>query len=302
MIFSGEQKGIIYVLASGLCYGLIGYFGISIMQENLSAYNMLFWRFLVSTLVMFGFSFLQMREKYFLQKNFSQLTKIFFYSALFHGTSSAFYFMSSARIGSGLAMILFFIYPLIVVILNRIFFQTKISKYYFFSISAIFIGIILLADLQHFSMDLFGIFLGILAAIFFGLYVFAVQKSSIPPITLAFTVSLGCCFASGIFALIDGSFLVPQNIKPVFNIIAMGVISTALPILFFLRGLNYINSTKASLLGVCEPLAVLFFGWLLLAEEINNMQLIGSAIILLGGAIALIEKNQKGSSTTNEAA
>lgn len=291
--FSDKQKGVLYVIASGLCYGLIGYFGVRIMQEKLSAYNMLFWRFLVSAITIFFFSFWQMKKKNFMRSNFSEIAKIFFLSAIFHGSSSAFYFISSAKIGTGLAMILFFIYPLTVVILNRVFYQTKISRSYIFAITAILFGVTLLADFGGLDVSFIGILFGILAAIFFGFYVFAVQKTSIPPLTLAFVVSLGCCFASAIFAIIDGSFQVPENAQPCFNILAMGVISTALPILFFLRGLEYIDSAKASLLGVSEPLAVLFFGWLLLGEKISAIQLVGSFVILVGGMIALMEKSKK---------
>jgi len=290
-----EQKGVAYVLASGLAYGLIGYFGIKIMQENFSAYNMLFWRFLVASLIMLALCFWQMKKEKLLQNNFGEMVKVFFSSALFHGTASAFYFVSSVKIGTGLAMIMFFAYPLVVVILNRIFYQTKITTSYFFSIIAILIGITLLTDLRGFEMNFPGIIYGTLAAIFFGAYVFSVQRSKLPPLTMAFIVCLGCLGASALFAWVDGSLVIPQNSRPYFDIVAMGLISTALPILFFLQSLKYINSNKASLLGVSEPLAVLYFGWWLLDEKISALQLLGSLIILVGGSVALMEKNKKGS-------
>ena len=288
-----EQKGVAYVLISGLCYGLIGYFGIKIMQENFSAYNMLFWRFVVASIIMFALCFWQMKDQKLLQNHFGEMVKVFFNSAIFHGSASAFYFVSSVKIGTGLAMIMFFAYPLVVVILNRIFYKTKITASYFFSIIAILVGITLLGDLQGFEINFYGIIFGTLAAIFFGCYVFSVQQSKLPPLTMAFVVCLGCLGASALFALVDGSLVIPQNSKPYFDIVAMGLISTALPILFFLQSLKYINSTKASLLGVSEPLAVLYFGWLLLDEKISALQLLGSLIILVGGVLALIEKNKK---------
>ena len=290
--FSDEQKGAFYVILSGLFYGLIGYFGISIIRENFSAYNMLFWRFLVASGVMLIFGFWQMRGRFF-HKNFSEIKKIFFYSAIFHGSSSILYFLASAKIGTGLSMVLFFIYPLVVVMLNVIFYNTKVSASYFVAITAILFGIILLANPQSFSSNFLGVMLGSLAAICFGFYVFSVQKTTLPPLALAFIVSFGCCVISGISALIDGSLYIPQQPALYVDILSMGIICTALPILLFLQGLKYIDSNKASLLGVSEPLAVLFFGWLLLAEEIAFIQLIGSAVILIGAAIALMEKGKK---------
>ncbi|HGF0879602.1 TPA: EamA/RhaT family transporter, partial [Legionella pneumophila] len=45
---SQEQRGSFYAILSGFLYGFIGYFGISAIHGDLSASNMLFWRFLIS--------------------------------------------------------------------------------------------------------------------------------------------------------------------------------------------------------------------------------------------------------------
>ncbi len=47
---SNQKTGALYALSSGFCYSLLGYFGISIIQDGSSISNMLFWRFLVSAL------------------------------------------------------------------------------------------------------------------------------------------------------------------------------------------------------------------------------------------------------------
>ena len=46
-----EQRGSLYAIVSGLLYGFIGYFGLSAMNGHLSASNMLFWRFLISSII-----------------------------------------------------------------------------------------------------------------------------------------------------------------------------------------------------------------------------------------------------------
>ena len=48
---SQEQRGSLYAIVSGLLYGFIGYFGLSAMNGHLSASNMLFWRFLISSII-----------------------------------------------------------------------------------------------------------------------------------------------------------------------------------------------------------------------------------------------------------
>ncbi|OEH46488.1 hypothetical protein lpari_02504 [Legionella parisiensis] len=51
MMINQEYRGSIYAILSGFLYGFIGYFGISAMNGNLSASTMLFWRFLISSMI-----------------------------------------------------------------------------------------------------------------------------------------------------------------------------------------------------------------------------------------------------------
>ena len=67
----------------------------------------------------------------------------------------------------------------------------------------------------------------------------------------------------------------------------MGIICTALPILFFLESLKYISSEKASMLTVLEPIFVVIFGVILMHEPITFIQIIGIITILLGALLTL---------------
>jgi len=48
--YNKEFKGISYAVLSGILYGFISYFGISLLQNNYSITSMLFWRFLFSSI------------------------------------------------------------------------------------------------------------------------------------------------------------------------------------------------------------------------------------------------------------
>ncbi len=283
---SQQQKGAFFVIVSGLFYGLLGYFGISIIKENFSVYNMLFWRFLVASSVIFLLAFSHLKKT-----DFSAMQKIFCASAVFHAGAASLYFMASQRIGTGLAMVLFYMYPAVVVILNRVFHQEKISRNSLISIFAVMFGAALLADLRHVQSNFSGILIGILAALFFGSYVFSVKNNHLKPAVSTLAVTCGCAFACLVFALLDGSFQAPTNLKLCSNILAMGIICTALPIMCFLNALKHIRAEKAAILAMSEPLSVVFFGFILLGEKIAPLQLLGTAIILVGASITLMEKN-----------
>ena len=131
--------------------------------------------------------------------------------------------------------------------------------------------------------------LGLLSAFGYGCYVAACRNiSKLDPILSTIIVSLGCTFTAAIFAIIDGSFTVPQGISTWGNIFGMALISTALPILLLLEAMKYISSTKASILSVLEPVAVVIFGILLLDETVSIMQGIG-VVVVLGGALLTLK-------------
>ncbi len=281
-----HYKGSIYVILSSMLYGSLGYFGMSLISENLSVCNMLFWRFLISSLSIILFIYLSKQNlNYFSKQNF----KLFIYAAIFYGSSSAFYFASSTYIGTGLSMVILFIYPTIIIAFNALFYKQKIDKLYYVSMSLIIVGMILLVNQADLSFNLLGISLSIISAIEYAAYIiYSKRYSTTPPITAALMVSLGSCFGCLIFALFEGSFYLPSNNFQIWiNFITIGIVCTSLPILFMLKGLKYISAEKASLLSVVEPVCVGIAGILLLNESINLHQLFGVIIILIGAIICI---------------
>lgn len=286
-----RYKGEIYATLSGLMYGLVGYFGIQIINDGHTIATMTFWRCITSALI--AFIILKVRG-YKLALYSPDVLKVFIYGAVFYGPSSILYFYASQHIGTGLAMVIFFIYPAIVVIINRVLYKIHISPIYYISIATIVGGMVLLADLGKGEFDLFGIILGLLSSLGFGAYV-ALCKTveKIDPITSTFVVCLGCAFAGIIFALVgDRTFSIPCTMSSWIDIVVFSLVSTTLPILLFLESIKYISSTKASILSVLEPIFVIAFGVLLLDEKINFVQCLGVLIILVGAVIALRLKKE----------
>ncbi len=289
---STEQQGSLYAVISGLCYGFLGYFGVNLMNDDLSVSNMLFWRFFVTTILMLPIVALRYKNIF---TAFKENIKIVFYGMAFYSTSAITYFIGSKYIGTGLTMVVFFVYPAIVMLFNCILYKGKISKMYYLAFSMILIGIGFLADLQDSKLDLkfdfLGIVFGILSAISYAFYVIGSKKSNISPVLSTFLVSIGCMITCLIFACFDCSFFVPTHSSQWFNIIGMAIVCTALPILLLLESLKYISSEKASMISVLEPVFVVLFGIILLGETVSNMQIIGMLTVLLGALAALFSKN-----------
>lgn len=287
---NSRQIGALYAVMSGLCYSLLGYFGITIIQAGSSVYNMLFWRFLISAL--FALILLMPQCKVILQSPKDNL-KALLSGVAFYGTSSIGFFLSSVYIGTGLAMVIFFIYPAIVMIINIAFYKAKFSKIYGLAFLVIIFGLVLLVDMKGCALDIIGVMLGVATAIFYAGYMVVSEKITIHPMLSTLMVSLGCMSTCFVAALIDSSFDIPSGLNNWFNIVCIGLICTAIPILLLLQALKYIDAEKASTLSVLEPVFVLIFGIILLDEEVTATQIIGTIIVLSGALMVLFHNAPK---------
>lgn len=294
---SAEQKGSLYAILSGFLYGFIGYFGLSAIHGQLSASTMLFWRFLIASVLIFLMLLPKIR-----QLNYSSwpMLMAFYGGIFFYGISTMLYFYASLYIGSGLSMVIFFTYPVIIMLLNYLFYGQYVSRTYYVAIFIILSGMILLIDFHEIGFDLLGICLGLSSAFFYACYIMSSKKSTLSPGLSTLMVCLGCMTTSLIVALCDGSFTIPHSSATWINLLGIGVIATVIPILLMLHGLNYISSEKASILSVLEPVFVVIFGVLLLGETLKLWHILGVILILCGALFTLMATTQVDEGTSGQ--
>jgi len=291
-LLSKENRGVLYAISSGLCFGLLGYFGVTLMQASFSVYNMLFWRFVVGTIVVALFLLPHYKTVF---KKPKELAKVFLYGVSFYSITAILYFIACKYISTGLAMVTFFTYPVMVILLNKFLYKSEISKTYYGAVGLILIGMLFLGGNQELTFSLFGLLLGVASAATYACYLIASKNSTVSPLVSTLMVSIGSALTCLVAAVVDQTFFVPHDLSAWLNIISVGTLCTALPILLLLRALQYISSEKASLLSVLEPIFVLFFGVMLLEETVTSTQMFGVVIVLLGALLTLFGKRLGGS-------
>lgn len=287
---SNNRVGVLYVMLSGLFFGLIGYFGISAINANLSIYTMLMWRFLVSSIFIF---ILLLPQINCLTIHKAELLKVFFYGMAFYSTTAIFYFLASIHFGSGLAMVIFFTYPAFVMLINMLLYRAKISKIYIVALLIITFGMFLLMNAGLGELNLQGILFSLASALLYAIYVVVSKKSPVSPLPATFALTIGCVVTCFIVALADNSLKIPMQAGIWFNIGGIGIICTALPIFFLLKGLKFLSAPQASLLSVLEPVFVVIFGITLLDEQINTTQAIGIIALLCGALLSLLHEQTR---------
>ena len=290
---SKEYIGSLCAILSGFLYGFVGYFGVSVMQASISVTNMLFWRFFISSMVMGIIVIWRMKRTEFSRQDMSTA---FLNGALLYGLSTMLYFYACPYIGSGLAMVIFFTYPAMVMLLNYLLYDQKFPKIYYFAIFIIIAGMILFIDPSEMEFNLYGIILSISSAILYAGYMISSKKiSTLSPNISTLMVSLGCMATSLLLSLANHTFAIPTTSMVWLNLLGIGIIATTVPILLLLYSLNYISSEKASILSVLEPVFVLIFGVTLLGEPMKLQYLFGVIIVLSGAMLTLFSQRKNSS-------
>ena len=283
--------GTFLVFTSGLLYGMIGYFGIKLFEQGYSVPSMLFWRFLVASAWMLLVCAVLRTPRRRLQRQKSRaglMLQLAAIGSISYAGGSSFFYLSSLHIGTGPAMVIFFSFPVFVMLFSVYFKRARINRYMILSLLMVMSGLILLNGGGSHDLNIVGILLALIAAFSYGVYVYYSHHSSKQADSLPLTlyICLGCSLIFLFFSLITHTFQWPVTLRAWRDILILGVLATAIPIQLLLKGLKYISSVKASILSVMEPLTTVVVGVLLLHESLSTMQLTG-IVIVLSGAIAI---------------
>jgi drug/metabolite transporter (DMT)-like permease len=280
------MRGSLFAVLSGFLYGFVGYFGLTIIHHQISLSTMTFWRFFIAS---FGMLIVLLPRAKHLQASRGQLGMAFINGALFYGLSTLLYFLACHYISSGLAMVLLFTFPVMVILINVIIYNQTIAPVYYLSALIIIIGMGFMVDPTELRMDLTGIGIMLISAFCYACYIIASKKCTLSPDLTTLMVSLGCMVTALIFALLDRSFSVPVDFTVWMHLLGIGLMSTIVPVLLMLLSLRHISSERASILSVLEPVFVVILGVLLLGEKLTLWHSLG-ILLVLGGAIYTLFK------------
>ncbi len=290
IMMTKEHLGSIYAILSGFLYGFIGYFGLSAMEGNLSVSTMLFWRFFISSVVILLVLLPQLKKS---TDTYKQMAMAFLSGVFYYGLSTWLYFVACQYISSGLSMVIFFTYPVLIMMINFFVYKQGIPKIYYLAILIILIGMGFLVDMNDLSFNLWGILFGVISAFFYACYVIASKRNQLSPNMSTLMVCLGCMVTSFVLSLFNHTLVIPSSLLVWGNLLGIAIVSTVIPILLLLHSLQYISSEKASILSVLEPVFVVIFGIVLLGESLRFLSAVGIILILSGALITLFSHRIK---------
>lgn len=203
--------------------------------------------------------------------------------ALYSIDSLAF-IVSLQWIQAATAVLVFYVYPVVVVLLAAAFLGERLTARKLAATAAALVGCALTVGAGLSGGRPLGFALVLFAMLALSVYIVVSRPimQSLPAhgsaaVTLGSTALIltAVSLASGGLALGGGT-------RGLLLVIALSVVSTALPITLFLVGIRHVGAGRAAVLSTIEPVITVLLAALLLDERIGLVQYAGGALILTG--------------------
>lgn len=276
--------GILLIALSAASFGTLAIFGHYVYADGMDTFTVLFLRFGVSASIM-TFILLLRKESFPRGRILGQLIGM---GALGYVGQSFMYLTAINYASAGLVALLLYLYPFFVAILSTIFLHEKMTAIKAIALVLALTGTAL--TVGPVSGQLSGALMAIAAALIYSIYIIVgtnVMKhvSPVQSSTVIFA-SAGAVF--GVLAIVNGMHF-PVTNSGWFAMSAIIFVSTIIPVVAFLAGLERIGPINAAMLSTLEPvvtvlLAMWLFGDTLLPIVMFGGGLILTAVILLTGS------------------
>ncbi len=285
----GYPAGII----TGVTYGLNPLFGIPLMRHGASVDSILFFRYLFSVVLLGAFLLL---TRHSFKVTAKQVGVLVVLGTLFT-MSSILLFTAYHYIASGLATTLIFLYPVLVAII-MVFLRVVPSWQVWISIFATFVGVVIMTQGNYGqSVNPIGVALSICSALAYALFIVIVNRSKV---------------ISGIsntlltfYALLTG--VVIFSVKILFAhtaptagieggaawacLVGLALLPTIVSTATLAIASRNIGATKASVLGVFEPITAILVGTLVFGEALTAN--VAAGIVIATVAVTFMIKTTK---------
>lgn len=205
------------------------------------------------------------------------------------------YFTSINQLSLSFSVILLYTAPTFVVILSYLFLKEKMDSRKVISVIGTLIGCVLIVGVSLKdtpSLNLVGILTGLGAGFGYSLYTifgkFALAKYR--PFTVTFYTFLVAAITLLLFTdLIEkGSLLINREV--ILYGVGLGLFPTVVAYLLYTKGLERMESSKASIIATVEPVAATLLSVFLYNENFGVLQFVGTVIILLSVILVNLPK------------
>lgn len=282
----GYPAGVI----TGITYGLNPLFGMPLMQNGVSINSILFFRYIIAVAIL-GVFLLCTKQSF--KVSIKQLGILLVLGVLYT-FSSIFLFEAYNYIASGLATTLIFLYPVLVAII-MVFLKVVPSWQVWLSIFATFAGVIIMTQSSSGeAINPIGILLSLGSAFVYALFIVIINRSkAIAPISNSLLTFYALLTGAIIFLckIMFADADITTGIEGYAawgNLIGLAILPTIVSTATLSIATRNIGATKASVLGVFEPITAILIGTLVFGEALTTNIVVGIVIAIIAVTFMII--------------
>src|SRR5215218_5203809 len=283
-----EREGLLLCLVSAAGFGAMAIFAKQAYATGLDVTTLLVLRFVMAAAMLWALIGLRRRA-------LGSLRGLAAGGLLgvWYAVQAGLFFSALERIDAGLAALLLYIYPALVTLAAFALGRERPDRARIVALVLASAGVALvLAGGGTGALDALGVALALGAAGAYTFYILVSDRrpASTPAISFAASVVTGAALAFGLAALVRvavaGEGLMWTAI--------LASVSTVLPIVVFLAGLERVGPSTASIASTVEPPFTVLLAWLVFGETLGPLQLAGGALVL--SAVVVLQLRSSASS------
>lgn len=270
---------------------IFGFNGIFASYVDATSTQIVFLRVLIGTAVLFC-AFLVTRKPVTCLKHRRALGYLAL-SGCAMGLQWLLLFEAFNHIGVGMATLLNYCGPIIVIALAPFVFKERMTWNKMLGILVVVGGVLLLNGSTTGSVDVVGIACGLGAAALYAVMVtFSKKATAIKGLENTSIQMLAGLAAVFVVLLVKGEANVTMPLGSVPAMLELGILGTGAACLLYFSGIGEMKAQTVAVLGYLEPLGAVVLSAIILGEAMTGLQLAGAACVIGGACLAQLRVPQ----------
>ncbi len=279
------------IILAGALWGLVGVFAQMLFSAGLSSGEVAGLRFIFATLILSVLLFVKDKKLF--------KPKRIFFSALIGISNFATclcYYNSIKYSGGGIACVLLFTSPIVVVVVTALLYKKIPSKVTVLGIALSVLGLMLAGNVFSEKLSVKGFTFGILSAITNAMVTIVGAKAvkGASSLTVNFYGFLFSAILGLIFIKSDTISIIGQNTSIISILITLAGVCTVLPYTLYISALKNYSEQKASLLCSSEPITANIIECIIYAQKPTLSLIIGLVGIIIAVWLVGVKNKKEG--------
>lgn len=275
--------GVLYILVSGACFGLLPWFARIAYGHGADPFGMLAARFSIAAVLLMVFSRIRLRAGGWPSRE--KKFHLFLLGALGYAPQSTYFFNGIKRIDVSLATVIFYTYPVLVVLASWLVFRHRPSRQMTACLLVAVAGAALTAGQVGSGSTAGVLFMFAAAGWYTGFIIVSTRVVAGTDSMTAMTfVMIGASCAHLLILATKGADL-PQGPAGWSAAAAAAFFSTIVAMGLFFAGVKLIGPGEAAVLSTVEPVVSIAVGVAALGETLGGVRVVGAVMVLASVAV-----------------